>query len=88
MFHCVQILLMVLGLMLFITSLMDVGCGIISVTKGVISPMCHFFGKIRSSGLVFMTAHRRFTGYLVPKILRGGTMNKFCSDAEWIPVKL
>ena len=35
-----------------------------------------------------MTVHTWCTGNFVPKILRRGTMNKFCSDEDWIPVKL
>ena len=60
----------------------------ISITEGAISPICWIFGKITSSGLVFMIVHRRCTGSLAPNILRRGTTNKFCSDVDGVPVRL
>ena len=35
-----------------------------------------------------MIVHRRWTGSLVPNILGRGTMNEFCSDMDWVPVRL
>ena len=56
--------------------------------RGVISPICHFLGKIMSLGLVFKIVHRRCTGNLVLNILRRDTVNKYCFDEDWVPVKL
>ena len=58
------------------------------MSEGVISPMCQFFGKITSMGLVFMTVNRKCTGNFVQKILRRGSMDKFCSNEDCVLVQL
>ena len=35
-----------------------------------------------------MTVHRRCKDNVLPKDLRRATMNKFCSNEDWVPVKL
>ena len=35
-----------------------------------------------------MIVHKMCTGSLVSNILRRGTTNKFCSDMDWVPVRL
>ena len=64
------------------------GCMELSVQlRGSFNLYAHF-GKITSLGLVFMIVHRRCTGSLAPNIIRRDTMNKLCSDMDWIPVRV
>ena len=80
---------MELGLILHVILLTDTGyTGILLQLRGDTLPMCLFFGRITLSGLILMMVHRRFIGSLAVNILSRGTMNRFWSVVDWVPVRL
>ena len=60
----------------------------ITVIKGVSLPMCLFLGRMTLSGLILFTVHRRVVGNLVLNILGRGTMKRFWSKVDSVPVRL
>ena len=73
----VQLVLMVLGLMSFVTSIIDMGSTEVSLQlRELILPMCLFHNKITLLELVLMVVHRKFIGSLVLSVLTRGNMSR------------